>query len=85
MSKKQENPLTAKAYREVTGKPARSGNVDYRIPGIPRSTLQQQDTNRNETVNKLIQQVENHPKKESFLQDLKKTEKINKFSESRRS
>ena len=59
----------------------RSGNVDKRIPGIPHSTVQQQDTNRKETVKKLIQQFENHPNKESFLQDLNKTENINKFSE----
>ena len=30
---------------------------------------------------KLIQQFENHPNKESFLQDLNKTQEINKFSE----
>ena len=60
----------------------RSGNVDYRIPGIPDSAAHQQDTNRNETVKKLIQQFENHPNKEEvFLQDLNKTEKINTFSE----
>ena len=41
----------------------RSGNVDYRIPGIRHYSVQQQDTNRRETVNKLIQQFENHPKK----------------------
>ena len=45
----------------------RSGNVDFRIPGIPHSiTVQQQDTNRKETVKKLIQLFENHPNKESF-------------------
>ena len=56
----------------------RSGNVDYRIPGIPHSTIQQQDTNRKEAVKKLIQHFENH---QPFLQDLIKTEKIHKFSE----
>ena len=30
----------------------RSGNVDYRIPGIRHSSVQQQDTNRRETVKK---------------------------------
>ena len=60
----------------------RSGNVDYRIPGIPDSAAHQQDTNRKETVKKLIQQFDNHPKEEEvFLQDLNKTEKINTFSE----
>ena len=58
-----------------------SNNVDYRIPGIPLSAVEQQDTNRKDEVKKLIQQFENHPNKESFLQDLKQTEKINKFSE----
>ena len=59
----------------------RSGNVDNRIPGIPHSTVQQQDTNRRETVKKLTQQFENHPNKESFLQDLDQTEEINMLSE----
>ena len=58
-----------------------SGNVDYRIPGIPHSAIQQQDTSRRETVKKLIQQFESHPNKEFFLQDLNKTEEINMFSE----
>ena len=55
--------------------------VDYRIPGILLSTVEQQDTNRKDKVKRLIQQFENHPNKESFLQDLKQTEKINKFCE----
>ena len=60
---------------------SRSGNDDCRIPGILHSTVQQQDTNRKETVKKLIQQFENHPNKEFFLQDLKKTEEIDTLSE----
>ena len=48
----------------------RGSNIDNRLPGLPQSTVQQQDTNRTETVKKLIQQFENHPNKESFLQDL---------------
>ena len=59
----------------------RSGNVDNSIPGMPHATVQQQDTNRKETVKILIQQFENHPNKESFLQDLNKTEKIKTLSE----
>ena len=58
-----------------------SGKVDYRIPGKPFSAVEQQDTNRKETVKKLIQQFENHPNKESFVQDLNKTGKIHKFRE----
>ena len=56
-------------------------NVHYRIPGIPHSAVEQQNTNRRDTVKKLIQQFESHPNKESFLQDLNKTEEINEFSE----
>ena len=63
-------------YRETN-----RGNVDYRIPGIPHSTDQKEDTNRKETVKRLIQQFENHPNRDSLKQDLNKTEEINPFSE----
>ena len=56
-------------------------NVDNRIPGIPHSAVEQQDTNRRDTVKKLIQHFESHPNKESILQDFKQTEKIIKFKE----
>ena len=49
--------------------------VDHRIPGIPLSTVEQQNK-----VKKLIEKFENHQHKESFLQDLSQTQKINKFS-----
>ena len=74
--KSSDHHCALDSYRET-----RSGNVDYRIPGIPHSTVQQQDTNRKETVKKLIQQFGNHPNKESFLQDLNKTEMKKAFSE----
>ena len=54
--------------------------VDYRIPGIPLSTVEQQDTTRENKVKKLIEKFEKHQQKESFLQDLSQTQKINKFS-----
>ena len=56
-------------------------NVDCRIPGIPLSAVEQQDTNRKDKVKRLIQQFDSHPNKESFLQDLHQTEKTNEFSE----
>ena len=40
------------------------GNVDYRIPGTPHSTVQKEDSNRKETVKRLIQQFENHPNRD---------------------
>ena len=57
-----------------------SNNVDYRISGTPLSVFEKQDLNRKDKVKALIQQFENHPNKESFPQELKQTEKINKFS-----
>ena len=56
----------------------RSGNIDYRMPAIPHSSVQQQDTNRKATVKKFIQQFENHANKGPFLQDLNKFSKESK-------
>ena len=63
-------------YRETC-----RGNVDYRIPFIPHSTVQKEDLNRKEIVKRLIQQFENHPNRHSLIQDLNKTEEFNPFSE----
>ena len=71
-----DHPCGSKGFGETW-----CNNVDNRIPGIPHSAFEQQDTNRRETVKKMIQQFESHPNKESILQDFKQTEKINKFSE----
>ena len=58
-----------------------SGNIDFRIPGIPHSTVEQVDTNRRETVKRLIEQFENHPHRNVLLKDFEKAEEINHFSE----
>ena len=77
--KKQENPLTTKAYREVTGK---TTAATLTIESQAYLTLvQQQDTNRKETVKKMIQLFENHPNKGFFQQDLNKTEEIDAVNE----
>ena len=52
---------------------------DYRISGVPLSAVEQQDTTRENKVKKLIEKFENHKHKESFLQDLSQTQKMNKF------
>ena len=65
----------SKSYEEIW-----NNAVDYRIPGIPLSTFEQQNTNRKDKVKNLIENFENHQHKESFLQDLSQTQKINKFS-----
>ena len=68
-------PSGPKSYGETW-----NNAVDYRIPGIPRSTVEQQDTTRENMVKKLIEKFENHQHKKSFLQDLSQTQKIKKFS-----
>ena len=40
----------------------RSGNIDFRIPGLPHSTVQKEDEVRRETVKKLTDQFWNTPK-----------------------
>ena len=57
-----------------------SNNVDYRIPGVPLSAVEQQNTNRKDKVKLVIEEFENHPKKQSFIQDFKQTKEINEFS-----
>ena len=37
-----------------------SSRVDFRIPGIPHSTVEKVETNRKEKVRRLIEQFENH-------------------------
>ena len=54
--------------------------VDYRILGVPLSAVEPQDTHRKVKVTKLIKKLENHPNKESFLQDFEQTKEINEFS-----
>ena len=54
--------------------------VDYSILGVPLSAVEQQDTHCKDTVKQLIEKFENHPNKESFIQDFKQTKEINEFS-----
>ena len=58
-----------------------SGNIDFRIPGIPHSTGERVDTNHKETVERFIEQIENHPNRNVLLKDFEKVEEINHFSE----
>ena len=54
--------------------------MDYRISGVHLSAVKQQNTTRENKVKKLIEKFENHQHKDSFLQDLSQTQKINKLS-----
>ena len=48
LTQMRENPTTMKAKSVCTRGTCR-GNIDYRIPGIPHSTVEQVDTHRKET------------------------------------
>ena len=65
----------SKSYRETC-----NNTEDYRISEVPLSIVEQQDTTRENKVEKLIEKFENHKHKESFLQNFSQTHKINKFS-----
>ena len=70
-----DRPSDSKSYGETCG-----NTVDYRIPGVPLSAVEQQNTTRENKVKKLIEKLENHKHEESFIQDLSQTQKIIKFS-----
>ena len=74
--KSTDRPSEQRLHRETC-----RGNVEYRSPGIPHLNVEKVDTNRKETVNRLIRQFENHPNRDWLLQEFNKTEEINPFSE----
>ena len=57
-----------------------NNTVDHKIAGVPLSAVEQQNTTRENKVKRLIEKFDNHKHKDSFMQDLRQTEKINKFS-----
>ena len=54
--------------------------VDQRIAGVPLSAVEPQNAVRENKVKRLIEKFENTQHKESFIQGLSQTQKINKFS-----
>ena len=64
----------SKSYGETC-----NNTVDHRILGV-LSADEQQNTTRENKAKRLIEKFENHKHRDSFIQDLKRTEKINKFS-----
>ena len=71
-----ESQQDAESYGE-----ARSNTCDYRIPGIPISTVKMQDARQQKNVTKLFEMFEKHQHKEQFLKDMSQKQEINKFSE----
>ena len=77
-AKTQDHLGNHQAIRKVAEKSVTS--LDHRKSGVLPSAVEQQDAPRGNKVKKLIEKFENHKHKESFLQDLSQTQKINKFS-----
>ena len=54
---------------------------NHRNAGVPLSAVEPQNTTRENKVKRLIEQFENHKHKKSLIQDMRQTDKINKFSQ----
>ena len=63
-------------YRETC-----RSEIDFRIQGLPHSTVQQQDHTRKEAVQKLFHQFETHPNREALKADLTQNHEFNPLSE----
>ena len=57
-----------------------NNTVDHRIAGVPLSAVEPQNTIRENKVKRLIEKFEKHKNKDSLIQDLRQTEKMNEFS-----
>ena len=55
--------------------------MDYRIPDISISTVQEQDAQRQHKVAQLIEMFESHKHKDQFVKGMSQTKKINRFRE----
>ena len=55
--------------------------IDYRIQGLPLSTVEQEDHTRKEAVKKLIHPFETHPNREALKADLRHNYTYNPVSE----
>ena len=77
-TKKQDHLGTHKAIHRVTVK------LDYRIPDIRLSAVEQQDAKLENKVRKLTEMFERYQHKEQFLKDFSQTQKINSNPKNRR-
>ena len=68
--------ITERKYKETC-----RGNIDHRIQGFPHSTVQKEDSNRREIEKRLVQQFENHPNRDSLMEEVNKTEEFSPFLE----
>ena len=52
-------------------------NIDFRIPGLPRSVVKQAENSR---VRELVKKIENHPHRHALQLDLQQNKAYNPFS-----
>ena len=67
--------------RETCRGGANCPEIDFRVQGLPYSTVEQQDTTRKDVVKELIHQIETHPNREALKADLHQNQAYNPFSE----
>ena len=58
-----------------------SPKVDFRIQGLPHSTVEQEDNTRKEKIKELIHQIESHLDRDALKADLMQTQAHNPLSE----
>ena len=80
MAEKQDH-LGTPSDSQIYGEGTCSNIVDYRVLGIPLSTVEQQDAKRENMVKTLIEKFEKHQRKESYIKDLSQTQKINEVQQ----
>ena len=82
----REHPSTIQASTEKLAAVERNketcrGEKDFRIQGLPHTTVQEQDHSRKEAVQKLIHHFETRPNREALQADLKQNHAFNPLSE----
>ena len=54
--------------------------IDFRIQGIPRAAVEQDEDNRTRLIRRLLRQFKNHPNKDALITDLQNIRTYNPFS-----
>ena len=57
-----------------------NNTVDHSISGVLLSAVEARNAIRENKVKRVIEKLENHKRKDSLIQDLSQTKKINKFT-----
>ena len=70
LSQKSVNDGSVNQHRETGSLSDNCPEIDFRVRGLPYSTVEQQDTTRKNIVKNLIHQIETHPHREALKADL---------------